>query len=339
VADYGRQIAAGLAAAHERGLIHRDVNLRNVLVAPDGRLKVTDFGIAKMPGVTALTQTGLTIGTAVSMAPEQAQGEAVTPATDVYGLGVVLYQLATGRPPFTGDSDVAVAVQHVQAPVVPPRELNPALPAWLEEVILRALAKDPADRYPDGAAIAAGLVAGLTGQTTARAAAVVPPVAAAVTTPIARQGLVAATAVLRPVTAGAAAATGVLRQVTGRGITRVGAAVGAGTPPQRRPTVRRRQPGLLVLAALVALLLLAGLVLTSWGQLAGALAPSASATVQVRATAPGVAATATRPPPTPTPPPPTATPAVRQVVPAPPPAKKDEKKKGRGNSGDDDDDG
>ena len=157
VADYGRQIAEGLAAAHARGLIHRDVTLRNVLVAPNGQLKVTDFGVAKVIGATSLTRSGITIGTATSMSPEQARGAVVTPASDVYGLGVVLYELATGRPPFTGDSDMAVLLQHVEAPPTPPRQLNPAVPAWLEAIILRALAKDPADRFADGAAIAAAL--------------------------------------------------------------------------------------------------------------------------------------------------------------------------------------
>ena len=164
IVAYGRQIAAGLAAAHARGLVHRDVTLRNILVAPDGRLKVADFGIAKAPGDTALTQTGVALGTAIAMAPEQVRGQAVTPATDVYGLGVLLYQLATGQPPFSGDTEVAVAVQHLQAEVRPPRQRNPALPAWLERVILRALAKDPAARYPDAAAIGAALAGGASGR-------------------------------------------------------------------------------------------------------------------------------------------------------------------------------
>jgi serine/threonine-protein kinase len=160
VVEYGRQIADGLAAAHARGLIHRDVTLRNVLVAADGTLKLTDFGITKEAGGTTLTGGGLTVGTPISMAPEQVEGRPVAPATDSYGLGVVLYELATGRPPFTGDTDLAVALQHLQATPQPPRELNPALPAWLEAVILRALAKDPADRYPDGAALGAALAGG-----------------------------------------------------------------------------------------------------------------------------------------------------------------------------------
>ena len=163
VVDYGQQIAAALAVAHERGLVHRDVNLRNVLVAADGRLKLTDFGIARSPGAVTLTERGVALGTAVAMAPEQATGRPVSPATDIYALGVLLYILAVGRPPFDGGHDLEVLRRHIETPPPPPSQLNPAVPAWLERVILRAMAKRPADRYPDGAAIGEALAAGETG--------------------------------------------------------------------------------------------------------------------------------------------------------------------------------
>jgi serine/threonine protein kinase len=109
-----------------------------------------------------LTQTGVALGTANSMAPEQVLGQAVTPATDVYGLGVLLYELATGRPPFMAQSSMGVALKHVDEAPPSPREVNPDLPAWLEQIILRALAKDPVARFPDAAVMEAALAIGVT---------------------------------------------------------------------------------------------------------------------------------------------------------------------------------
>jgi serine/threonine-protein kinase len=175
IVEYGRQIAEGLAAAHATGLIHRDVNPHNVLMTPEGWLKVTDFGVAKVTGSVGLTQTGLILGTAVAMAPEQAQGRPATPASDVYGLGVLLFELATGRPPFIGEGVLDVVHQHVHAAPPPPRSLNPRLPVWLEALILRTLAKDPAARFPDGASIGAALVAGQEHEPAGADAGTVPP--------------------------------------------------------------------------------------------------------------------------------------------------------------------
>lgn len=153
-------ISLGLGAAHRRGIVHRDVKPQNILVSRDGSIKLTDFGIAsvyKDINAERLTTTGMTLGTVQYYAPEQAQGEIVSPAADVYALGIVIYEMLTGRPPFDGDSPVAVAMQHIQEPPVPPRQLNPNIPPALEDIILRCLEKAPEKRFPDGSSLARAL--------------------------------------------------------------------------------------------------------------------------------------------------------------------------------------
>ncbi len=155
-----RDIALGLGAAHRRGIVHRDVKPQNVLVGRDGSIKLTDFGIAsvyKDINAERLTTTGMTLGTVQYYAPEQAQGEIVNPAADVYALGIVIYEMLTGRPPFDGDTPVAVAMQHIQEKPVPPSHLNPQIPPALEEIIMRCLEKSPDRRYTDGNALARAL--------------------------------------------------------------------------------------------------------------------------------------------------------------------------------------
>ncbi len=140
------QIARGLHAAHRAGMIHRDVKPQNVLVTADGQAHVTDFGVAKSHLSTALTETGIAFGTVDYLAPEQAQGQPATVQSDLYALGVVLYEMLTGQLPFSGDTALAVAMRHVSEPPVAPRRLNPNIPVGLERLILRMLAKDPAQR-------------------------------------------------------------------------------------------------------------------------------------------------------------------------------------------------
>ena len=141
-----RQILAAAKFAHSHGVIHRDFKPGNVLVDREGRATVTDFGIAKA-GVSEITQTGSVMGTAQYLSPEQAQGLEVTAASDLYSIGVILYEALTGRVPFEADSAVAVALKQVSEVPRPPSELNPAVPKALDAVVLKAMAKDPANRF------------------------------------------------------------------------------------------------------------------------------------------------------------------------------------------------
>ncbi|QOV41000.1 serine/threonine protein kinase [Streptomyces ferrugineus] len=149
VARIAAQAAAGLAAAHRQGIVHRDIKPGNLLLDTDGTLKIGDFGIARFmddPGA-ALTATGQIVGTSLYLAPERALGQPAGPASDVYALGCVLYQLLTGRPPFQADSAVAILHQHLDAAPVPPRELGVAgLPPAFENYLLGLLAKEPEQR-------------------------------------------------------------------------------------------------------------------------------------------------------------------------------------------------
>jgi serine/threonine-protein kinase len=151
-------VADGLAFAHDHGLVHRDVKPQNVLLSREGDVKVTDFGIARSLDVEhGVTQTGTVLGTGEYLAPEQASGQPVSPATDVYSLGVVLWELLVGDVPFSGENFVAVALRHVNEPPPSLRQLRPDVPPRLAAAVERALAKDPADRFPSMAALASEL--------------------------------------------------------------------------------------------------------------------------------------------------------------------------------------
>jgi serine/threonine-protein kinase len=145
------QSADGLSAAHRAGVVHRDIKPGNLIVRPDGVVKLTDFGIAQARDAAPLTRTGMVVGTAQYLSPEQAQGLEVTAASDVYSLGVVAYECLSGERPFDGASQVAIALAHINRPPPPlPADVPPAVRLLVE----RALAKDPADRFPDGGAFA-----------------------------------------------------------------------------------------------------------------------------------------------------------------------------------------
>ena len=144
--DYARQILAAVGFAHKHGIVHRDIKPHNVLVGPEGRLKVTDFGIARS-GASQMTEVGSIIGTAQYLSPEQARGAPVDQTSDLYSVGVVLYEMLTGQVPFTGDTPLEIAMKHLSEVPQPPSELRPEVPHDLDSVVLRALAKDPAERY------------------------------------------------------------------------------------------------------------------------------------------------------------------------------------------------
>lgn len=149
--DVVEQTAHGLSAIHAGSLIHRDIKPGNLLVTPEGTVKITDFGIAKAAEAVPLTRTGMVVGTAQYVSPEQAQGKQVTPATDIYSLGCVAYEMVAGRRPFLGDTTVAVAVAHINEP---PPALPQTVHPHIRELIGIMLRKDPARRYADGRELA-----------------------------------------------------------------------------------------------------------------------------------------------------------------------------------------
>jgi serine/threonine-protein kinase len=170
------QVLAALSAAHRAGMVHRDVKPANILLPDRGGVKLTDFGIAKgiQEATAGLTATGQLIGTAKYLAPEQVDGHPATPASDIYAMGVVLYEMLAGAPPFSGENALAVALAHTRDPVPPLRGVDPTLAS----VAQRALAKDPAGRYPDAAAMREALGGD------SRPAPVAPVAAAAATVPL-----------------------------------------------------------------------------------------------------------------------------------------------------------
>ncbi|MGG1442872.1 Stk1 family PASTA domain-containing Ser/Thr kinase [Brevibacillus laterosporus] len=141
------QVCDALDHAHQNQIIHRDIKPHNIMIGTNGRVKVTDFGIARAVTSQTITQTGSVLGSVHYFSPEQARGGITAEKSDIYSLGIVLYEMVTGTLPFSGDSPITVALKHLQDPLPEPRKLNPAIPQSLENVIIRALAKDPFQRY------------------------------------------------------------------------------------------------------------------------------------------------------------------------------------------------
>jgi serine/threonine-protein kinase len=245
--DITIQILKAARFAHRRGVIHRDLKPQNVMIGESDQAKVTDFGIARA-GASDMTETGSILGTAQYLSPEQAQGHAVSASSDLYSIAVVMYEMLTGRVPFEGDQAVTIAIKHVSEVPAAPTTVNPSLPMELEQVVMWALNKNPADRPADADQFIAALehakaaiVSGATGQRTTAMAALAGPAAV----------ITAGTAM------GAAAAQDAPAQTTpppGSGAP----PAGAGPPPGEQEADRKRRRRRWLLAALVPLLLVGG---------------------------------------------------------------------------------
>jgi serine/threonine-protein kinase len=151
------QICGGLDAAHQAGVVHRDLKPQNVLIDDRQQVKIIDFGLARLPHIEGMTATGLILGTPEYMAPEQIRGQAVDVRTDLYALGAVLYHALTGKPPFAGDSPIAIGFAHCSQQLVPPSEVRREVPRPWSDLVVRAMHKDPSQRFASASELQAAL--------------------------------------------------------------------------------------------------------------------------------------------------------------------------------------
>ncbi|MBT2517122.1 serine/threonine-protein kinase [Streptomyces sp. ISL-90] len=281
VLDIVAQTAAALQAAHAAGLVHRDIKPGNLLITPDGRVKITDFGIARIADQVPLTATGQVMGTVQYLSPEQASGHPASPTTDIYSLGIVAYEALAGRRPFTGESQVAIAMAQIN-------ETPPDLPVTVSEpvrnLVYACIAKNPADRPQSAAHLARAAIALRRGDVQAAAAAV-PAVLGA--------GMTAAT-MLMP-SQGATAATTVLPSAAAAG---AAGAAGLGVPVDEEPK-KKRSPWtwpLIVLIALLAIVLIGTIIALALNNGGGGAVPSSTTSRPTSTVTPST----TPPPPPPT---------------------------------------
>jgi serine/threonine-protein kinase len=155
--EIAAQVAEGLAYAHQHGVVHRDVKPANIMILKNGMAKITDFGIARMRMAEVRTQTGVVLGSPRYMSPEQVAGKRAAPRSDIFSLGVILYEMLTGKPPFTGDDVTSIMFQILNLVPPPPSTINPAVPAVLDFIVAKALAKPADDRYADASELARDL--------------------------------------------------------------------------------------------------------------------------------------------------------------------------------------
>jgi serine/threonine-protein kinase len=317
---FTRQILEGLAAIHDAGIIHRDIKPQNVLLTEDTRqVKLTDFGVARSATESHLTGTGVAIGTAAYMAPEQAAGGELGPRADLYSVGVILYEMLTGRLPFPGENPVQVMYRHVNEMPPPPRSLNRAIPLTLEAFVLRALSKDPVDRYPSARSMRDALLDPAGEAATRRASR---PVPAALKADPSLAAAAAEVTVARPISAApvTGASTGQFRASASAARPRGAARVPPRVPPPPRARAgesERRDPWPIVISLLI-LLGIAGVVgafaLLTGG---GGDDPDPTATLPVVAGSPEATPSAS---PTDSAPSPTSEPATATQAPASPTA-------------------
>jgi eukaryotic-like serine/threonine-protein kinase len=267
-------VLRALEYSHQAGIVHRDIKPGNVMVTRNGDIKVMDFGIARAmsDNQATMTQTAQVIGTAQYLSPEQARGERVDARSDLYSTGCLMYELLTGRPPFTGDSPVAIAYQHVRENPLPPSRLDPDIPSWADAIVLRAMAKSPNDRYQSAAEMQADIQRAASGM---QVSAMAPPPTRAdyygYQDPTRRMGAAAAMG---------AASTAVSPYPPGYQ-TGYGGYDGGGEPPPS--WARRWLPWLIPLLVVIGAVIAAAILLTSKGS--GTFVPSVDNEPQAQAVA------------------------------------------------------